>query len=285
MFQWSPSSRERARLSSSWEAAESWSPSAVAAQARSHAQVSAGVALQVAPHQRLALFDEGPARRSSKPPRITAEPRLLRASAAPDSVPELPVKGHGLFEGRYCRSVVPLEVQDPTEPNERPGPDGGEPSGVSLQRRPQPPFALPETLDVPEAPRRRHQPQPQPGALVLTTARLQRPRDRAPEVPDLGPEPSEPLSLIRSQQLGFGLLGEGQVVPRVQPADLLFLAGLNEAFQSVLPDRLQHPVAHCATPLPPRPPRATCPPDPRAGPVLSASKPAPPPRPPRPPPA
>ena len=64
-----------------------------------------------------------------------------------------------------------------------------------------------------------------PRALLLL-AGLQRPRVRLPQVRELGPEPPEPQSLIRPQQLGLGRLGEGQVVPGVPAADLRLLPAL-----------------------------------------------------------
>jgi len=75
-------------------------------------------------------------------------------------------------------------------------------------------------------------------------AGLQGPRDRRPQVPELGPEPPQPADLIRPQKLGFGRLGEGDVVHGVPPTNLLRRPALVfELLPGVLPDGLQHPVA------------------------------------------
>src|SRR5918998_2846048 len=84
------------------------------------AQEGAGMAVQISPHQRLALFDEG-RHALAKAPVQHGVSEVAESEHGAGFVPELLVEGHGLFEGRYRQSKVPLEDKDPTEPAERLG--------------------------------------------------------------------------------------------------------------------------------------------------------------------
>src|ERR671911_590439 len=151
------------------------------------AQESAGMAVQVSPHQCLALFDEG-WHALAKAPVQHGVSEVAERERGARFVPQLLVEGHGLFQDRYRSGVVLLEEQDPTEPAERLGPDGGISPGVPLQRYLQPPLSFFQTLHVPEPPQRGHEPEPQL-LCAFSLARLQGPRERSPQIPDLAPQP------------------------------------------------------------------------------------------------
>src|SRR5918997_3811756 len=193
-------------------------------------------------YQRLSLSDEGRHALAVAPVQHDVSEVGKRERGA-GFVLELLVERDGLFEGGYRWSVVLLEEEDKAEPPERLGPDGGESPGVFLQRRSEPPFAFLETLPAPELTQRGHQPQPQLRALSLLV-RLHRPRERPSQVPELGPKPLEPPALIGSQKLGFGALGESQVVLGVPAAHFRRHFALVQLFAPELPDRLEHPVAY-----------------------------------------
>ena len=180
--------------------------------------------VEVIRHQRLGLCDEGRHPFAVVPVQHgPSEVGERERGAGP--VAEILVEGDGLFEGGYCSFVVVLEGEDKAEAIERPGPDGGEASGVPLERRLEPHFAFLETAPAPEPPHRGRETQPQPRALCLFTG-LQGPRMCLPKARELGQQPPHPPSLIGSQQLGFGPLGEGQVVLGVPAAGLLGLPAL-----------------------------------------------------------
>src|SRR5215203_4264298 len=61
-----------------------------------------------------------------------------------------------------------------------------------------------------------------------------------PQVVVLGVEPVEPHHLLRTGQLGFGLLGQRQEEFGMCPPRRLRFTALRQPLQPVLPDRLQH---------------------------------------------
>ena len=72
------------------------------------------------------------------------------------------------------------------------------------------------------------------------------PGDRGAEVVELGVETREPRGLVGSFQAGPGRFGEAGVVLGVAAAILLGLAGVVEAFERILAQRLEQPKARGA---------------------------------------
>src|SRR5829696_923174 len=111
----------------------------------------------------------------------------------------------------------------------------------------QPATSLALAVGMPEAclGQRSRQPEPQLRALFprfpFDVLRAQRPSQGGPEIVVFGPQPLQPRRLL--PQLGLGLLGESQVVPRVPLPDQFRLSRLVELLGGVLPRRLQKPVA------------------------------------------
>src|SRR5829696_2383736 len=196
---------------------------------------------QVSPHQRLALLDESRHALHIAPvQRGVSEIRERQRGTR--LVAKLLVEGDGLFEGVYRPPVVLLENADKAEPIERPGPGGEKLPGVPLEGSLQPPLALLETLPAPEPPERGREAQLQPRTLFLVTG-LQGPGVRLAQVRELGTKAPEPQALIRPDELGFGPLGEGQIVLRVPKANLGLVRTSVQLLPPELPNGLQHPVA------------------------------------------
>ena len=106
--------------------------------------------------------------------------------------------------------------------------------------RPPPSFGLvvaypPEHVERPA--------QPRGGSEVVGG---ERPREGAAQVAVLLFQPVEPPHLLLRPEVGARFFGQGHVERGVPAAGLLGLGALPEAFQGVLPYRLQHPVAGCS---------------------------------------
>src|SRR4051794_36271605 len=102
-----------------------------------------------------------------------------------------------------------------------------------------PPASLQETgTYLPKARKRPGQPE---GRLGLF---LKRPRERRPQVVVLGLQPIRPNLLLRPRQLRFSLFCQGEEKRSVSSPNRLGLPALLQLLPSVLPNRLQHPVAH-----------------------------------------
>jgi len=71
------------------------------------------MAFQVSPHQRLALLYEGRYTLAEAPVQHGGA-EVAESEGGARRVPKLLVESHGLFEGFYRRSKVPLEDEDPT---------------------------------------------------------------------------------------------------------------------------------------------------------------------------
>ena len=116
-------------------------------------EVGAGMTVEVLLHQRLGLPDEGRQALAIAPVQhgisVICEPERCTGPVA-----EVLAEGDGLLEGCYRPFVVLLEEEDEAEPVERLCPDGGEATGVPLQRRLQPHLAFFETPPAPEPPQR-----------------------------------------------------------------------------------------------------------------------------------
>src|SRR4028119_2062019 len=97
----------------------------------------------------------------------------------------------------------------------------------------------PEPPEYPQCP-------PSRGSLGLPPR--ERPAHGGPEVGVLFLQPFHPLYLIRPLKLWLRPLGEVEEELRVPPPRLVGLAALPQLLERVLPDRLQHPVAHLVAP-------------------------------------
>ena len=133
--------------------------------------------------------------------------------------------------------MVSLVDEDEAKSHQRLGPEDGKPSRVSLQCRLEPLFALLETLHFPESPQRGRESQPL--GFSIFVAGFQRPRDRPPQVPELGPQPPEPPSLSGFEQFWLGLLCQGQEVRCVGAPCGFGLPAFLEFLQRVLADWLK----------------------------------------------
>jgi hypothetical protein len=105
--------------------------------------------------------------------------------------------------------------------------------------QPPPPFGD-MTVPEPELSERLDQPQAGRGPLAVGGAGLQRPAQGGPQVVMLGLQAVEPGQMLPAVQLLGGLLGKGRVMLGMPAPGLFFLAGLGQALQGVLADRLQH---------------------------------------------
>src|SRR5687767_297646 len=117
----------------------------------------------------------------------------------------------------------------------RPGVRG---SGVPPERPLDP--ALPLTqiaAHPPEVPEGSHQLDPD-----VPVTLLHRPAERRPQIVALPLQALEPRDLTRAQQLGLGLLGEGQHIDSVATPDELGLSGLDQALPPVLSGGLEQPI-------------------------------------------
>ena len=76
------------------------------------------------------------------------------------------------------------------------------------------------------------------------------PVERTPNVRELAVQSGEELRLLLFKPEALGVEWVTEIVRRMTPADLVCLAALLEAFERILADRLEHPVAALTIILP-----------------------------------